>query len=120
VLGWDVMVFHRAISGPTASDEVLLASWQTGPIGLRWLDEIVKSGRAVDLGGSGYPYKYSIPAGILLPIITAGLPVYDSPPIAGDDYFMPSGWNSRVKLDRARIAECPSDAQLIVEAWDQS
>ena len=120
MLGWDVQVFRRHESRPDATGELPLASWQTGVSGLRWLDDLVQRGQAVDLGGNGYPNRYSIAANVLIPIISAGLPANDNPVVIGDDYFLPKGWSSKVKLNRQKIAECPAEAQLLVEAWDQS
>jgi hypothetical protein len=121
VLGWEVLVLRRlASSPPDETDSLLLASWTTGPFGLRWLNELVKGGHAIDLGGNGYPDRYSIRADVLLPIITAGSPPNASPPVVGDDYFLPKGWNRQVKLDRQRISECSGEEQLLIEAWDRS
>jgi hypothetical protein len=38
-----------------------LAVWQTGLGGLDWLNELVKAGKAIDLGGNGYPNRYTGP-----------------------------------------------------------
>jgi hypothetical protein len=121
MLGWDVSVRREVEeSAPNATDGLLLASWQTGPFGLQWLDELVKDGKAIDLGGNGYPDRYRVVANVLLPILTTGLQSSDSPPVVGDDYALPRGWSSRVKLNRQRISECADTEHLLVEAWDLS
>ena len=63
MLGWDVMVV-RKVSGNPPDGTVVLARWTTGLAGLRWFDEMVKINKATDLGGNGYPLKYSIAAGV--------------------------------------------------------
>lgn len=120
MLGWEVMVFRAADATGARSDEPLLATWQTGPFGLQWLNELVKQGKAISLGGDGYPKRYSVRANVLLPIITGGPPPSEGPAVIGDDYFLPKGWNSTVTVDRARVLACSSDELLLVEAWDQS
>jgi Integrase core domain len=55
MLGWHISVYRkmdaRASPAMTESSEgVLLAVWR-----IDWLDELVKAGKAIDLGGKGYP-----------------------------------------------------------------
>jgi hypothetical protein len=50
MLGWDVMVFRKIPRPqPEKAEELLLARWATGVFGLKWLDDLVRSNRAVDL-----------------------------------------------------------------------
>lgn len=114
MLGWDVRVYR-----PTAPD-VSIARWTTGVFGLKWLDQLVEDSKAVDLGGNGYPNKYVIAAGVLLPIIKAGLPANDSPLVIGDDYVLPAGWSGDIQWNQQEVLACDGNDQLIVEAWDQS
>ena len=120
MLGWEVFVFRQGEEALSHPGRKPLASWQTGFRGLAWLDFLVEQQRAVDLGGNGYPMRFSIAAKVLFPLLASGPPANDSPPVLGDDYFLPEGWNSAMKLDLRRVAEIPPDEQLIVEAWDQS
>ena len=113
MLGWEIFVTRQG-------SEAAVASWTTGVFGLKWLDQLVQEHRAVDLGGDGYPSRYSVAAGVLLPIITQGRPAYTSPLVIGEDYVMPSGWSGQVKLNKENIAACQPDEQLMVEVWDQS
>jgi hypothetical protein len=121
MLGWDVMVFRKIPRPqPEKAEELLLARWATGVFGLKWLDDLVRSNRAVDLGGNGYPSRYSIAAGVLLPVISRGLPANSSPLVVGEDYSLPPGWNGKLEIDAEKFSACPSEEQLIIEAWDQS
>jgi len=115
MLGWAVFV-HR-VANPDSND--LIVHWQTGVFGLEWLDQLVKDGKAQDLGGNGYPDRYTVTAGILFPLIATGLPAHSSPLVIGDDYVLPQGWNGSIvwKQDPAR---CKPDDVLFLEAWDQS
>lgn len=112
MLGWEIFVFQ------VADNSSSIANWKTGVFGLRWIDELVTVGNAIDLEGNGYPNRYSIAAGVLLPIIQAGLPSNDSPLIIGDDYILSKGWNGELFLEK--LANYPADEILIIEAWDQS
>lgn len=114
MLGWDVLVFREVVGSPKA-----IARWETGVFGLDWLDDLVKADKAIDLGGNGYPNRYSVTAGILLPLLAEGLPSNRSPLVIGDDYSRPPGWNGHLEMDPAALA-CSGDERLVVEAWDQS
>lgn len=114
MLGWEVFVYR-----PTTPD-VFIARWTTSVFGLKWLDQLVKDKKAIDLGGNGYPCKYSVAAGVLLPIIKGGLPANDSPQVFGDDYVLPEGWSGDIEWNQHEVVSCRSGDQLLVEAWDQS
>jgi hypothetical protein len=114
MLGWEVFVYR-----PTSPD-VSIARWMTSVFGLKWLDQLVKSNKAIDLGGNGYPNKYAVTAGVLLPIIKAGLPVNDSPLVIGEDYVLPEGWSGDIDWNQQEVLACHGSDQLVVEAWDQS
>lgn len=88
--------------------------------GLDWLDQLVKDKKAIDLGGNGYPNKYVIAAGTLLPIIKSGLPANGSSLVIGDDYVLPEGWSGEINWNQQEVMACHSTDQLVVEAWDQS
>jgi hypothetical protein len=60
MLGWHVSVYRQKDGGSSPAtfptpEGTRLAVWQTGIGGLDWLDELVKAGKAIDLGGNGYP-----------------------------------------------------------------
>jgi hypothetical protein len=114
MLGWEVLVYR-----PTAPDG-FIARWMTSVFGLEWLDQLVKDNKAVNLGGNGYPNKYAIAAGVLLPIIKAGLPANHSPLVIGDDYTLPEGWSGQVTWNQQAASACQTTDQLLIEAWDQS
>jgi hypothetical protein len=113
VIGWEVFVTRQ---GSDAS----VGHWRTSVFGLKWLDQLVEERRAVDLGGDGYPNRYSVSACVLLPIITGTLPNNASPLVIGEDYVIPAGWSGVAQLDPQVVAACHPDEQLLVEVWDQS
>ena len=107
-LGWHIRVCRQSDGGvsPATADSpegTLLARWEAGLNGLDWLDELVKEGKAIDLGGNGYPCRYTAAAEYLFPRIV------DMPPGAK------VVWSSALL-----VAQCRLDEWLIVEAWDQS
>ena len=91
----------------------------TSVFGLDWLDQLVKEGKATDLGGNGYPNRYTITVGVLFPNLTNGSPKNRSPLVIGDDYVLPSGWNGKVTWQVAPDS-CNPDDTLFLEVWDQS
>lgn len=117
MLGWEVLVFRH---GEDVSFESTWARWLTSPWGLKWLDELVAAKKATDLGGNGYPNRYLLTAGEFVRALSAGIPPSDGPAVFGDNYLLPPGWGSGVRVDAQALSACPEDAMLIVEAWDQS
>ncbi len=118
MLGWDVRVYREPkVPG---GERILLANWDTSVFGTSWIDDLVKQGKAQDLGGDGYPCVYKAPAAVLLPVLRHGLPRHASPPVFGDDYATPAGWSGKLKLNEKEAAACAGDEMLTVEAWDLS
>jgi hypothetical protein len=114
-LGWDIFVSRQNDAGlsPAAADSPegpLLAKWEAGLGGLDWLDELVREGKAIDLGGDGYPFRYTAPAKFLFPRIAV------MPPGAKSDW---EGWKV-VWSEAPLVEQCRPEEWLIVEAWDQS
>ncbi len=106
MLGWWFVV-----TVPVAGDgeDVVLAKWETGIGGLDWIAGLVAAGRAEQSGFNGYPHRYTARAGEVLPLLADG------------SVFGVFGAGIRPReLYPDRIAGCPADALLTVEAWDQS
>ena len=114
MLGWEVFVYRPI------SPDVFIARWMTGVFGLKWLDQLVMNNKAIDLGGNGYPNKYAVAAGVLLPMIKAGLPANDSPLVIGEDYVLPAGWSGDIVWNHQEVLACQGSDQLLLEVWDQS
>ena len=114
MLGWEIFVDRQ-------NPQQQVARWRTGVLGARWLGELVKEGKATDLGGNnGYPDRYQVAARVLLPILASGPPAHDSPLVIGDDYVLPPGWNDRLQFDRTVAEACDPNEILNIEVWDQS
>ena len=104
----------------------VLAEWETGVGGIRWLEKLVEEGKATKLRGDGYPNRYTSTADIVLPLITGdaikpaddGIGTFGMD--EGEEYAQPPGWMGKVNLRPERIRTCPTDAALTIDAWDQS
>ena len=104
----------------------VLAEWETGVGGIRWLEKLVEEGKATKLRGDGYPNRYTSTADIVLPLITGdaikpaddGIWVFGMD--EGDEYAEPPGWMGKVNLRPESIRTCPTNAALTIDAWDQS
>jgi len=125
MLGWNISVFTQADGGssPARNDSkegTRLAVWQTGLSGLSWIDDLVNDGHAHNLGGIGYPNRYTAQAKYLIPRIAAGPPdahaVWASSP---EDILGPK-WEGKTMIDRAVMNRCTADEWLVVVAWDES
>ncbi len=117
MLGWQVIVKKESDADQAGQS---LMSWTTGIGGLSWLDELAKQGLAQDLGGKGYPNKYSGKAFIILPKIVPSLPSYEGKVVIGDDYVLEAGENWAIKINQPKIDACKPEELLIIEAWDGS
>jgi hypothetical protein len=125
MLGWLIAVYRQADGGGSPAQTqstkgARIAIWQSGLYGLDWLHELVKTGKAICLGGNGYPLWYTAPAGSLLPV------VLDKPPWVHEYWSFDPGeiildnWLGKTVVDRAAAALCRPDEWLFVEAWDES
>ena len=103
----------------------VLAEWETGVGGIRWLEKLVEEGKATKLRGDGYPNRYTSTADIVLPLITGdaikpaddGIWVFGMD--EGEEYAQPPGWMGKVNLRPESIRTCPTNAALTIDAWDQ-
>lgn len=118
MLGWEVSVSRRRATDPP--DGLPVARWRTGLFGLEWIDKLVTTHRAVDLGGDGYPLRYSMTVSTFMSAVSDGSPSYDTPQAVAADSAQPSGWSSAARLNVPALSESLSDEELFVEAWDLS
>jgi hypothetical protein len=113
--GWWVVVDPRTPAERDASrDQMgpLLASWEASVSNMRFLDHLVKEGRAKQHSFNGYPNRYTVPAGDFVPFIIDGPPV--------ENFGPNEGFNTRVTVHREKLLSLPADHQLTVDVWDQS
>ena len=120
--GWHISVYRQQNGGesPAPFKEPTgerIAVWQSGLWGLGWINELVKRGDAIDLGGNGYPSRYTATAEKLIPVITSG------PPEARERWAADAGDVLTEKWDGATAiggVKCRPDEWLLIEAWDES
>lgn len=125
MLGWHISIYRQRDGGssPASAESpegTRLAVWQTGLGGLDWLDELVIAGKAIDLGGKGYPCRYSATAENLIPHIIDEPPHANRVWVSGKDDILTNKWEGKTVIDREVIAACRPDEWLLVEAWDES
>jgi hypothetical protein len=124
MLGWHIVIFRTNAKThlvyDASTDETRLASWSTGMNGLAWLDHLAKANKISDLGGNGYPYRYSAKASEILPTISSALSSCNKPITIGNNYAISARDISTLKVDELKISACSLDDQLLIEAWDQS
>jgi len=82
MLGWHVSVFRQRDDGESPAtmespEGARLAVWQTPWDGLSWFKGLVAASTAIDLGGDGYPIRYTAKAHNLTPRLLAGSPKAD-------------------------------------------
>lgn len=123
MLGWEFFI-SRVItddqSDPSSKSEKTFATWITNYNGIRWIENLVKEGKAEKHAANGYPNIYTARAKVILPIIMNGPPHADSKIVIGDDYISSSSWNRELRIDLESISQIRDDEVLRVQAWDQS
>jgi hypothetical protein len=126
MMGWHISVYRQKGGGdwpatPTSLEGERLAVWQGGWNGLDWIDELVKAGQAIDLGGNGYPSYYTATAGTLIPLV-----IEKTPPDAratwahGPNDILTEKWAGKTVTDPAAAARCHPEEWLLVRVWDES
>ena len=123
--GWHISVYRQTDKGaspatPESPRGERLAVWQTGDGGLGWIYGLVKEGKAIDLGGDGYPHRFTAAAEHLIPRIVDGPPGARSTWASGATDIITYKWEGKTAVDRAEIADCSPVEWLLVEAWDES
>lgn len=125
MLGWHVSVYRQRDGGKSpatweSAEGACLAVWQTDWDGLKWLDELVKAGKAINLDGNGYPCRYTAMSEHLASRIIP------HPPAAREYWLLDAGdyvtdkWAGKTVTYPDIAAQCRPDEWLIVEAWDES
>jgi hypothetical protein len=125
MLGWHISLYKQQDGGTSpakaeSSEGTRLAVWQTGLDGLDWLRELVKSGKAIDLGGNGYPLRFTSTAEYLVPRIIEKPPEARTTWVSGAGDILTDKWEGKTVIDRAAAKQCRFDEWLLVEAWDES
>jgi hypothetical protein len=125
MLGWNISIFRQTDGGssPATVESVRgtrLAVWQTGLRGLDWIDAFVKTGKAIDLGGNGYPNRYTAIAENLIPHILDEPPAAHLTWVCEKNDVLSEKWEGKTVIDRAVVATCRPDEWLMIEAWDES
>ena len=109
MLGWWIVVSEGQPDDVMIDKANTLASWEAGLSGLRWLNDLVAAGKARKLRSDGYPNRYEARAADVWPLLDE---------VTGRIDF--SHKLFKLQIDRQRLAACPPDLVLTIDAWDQS
>jgi hypothetical protein len=122
MLGWNISVYRQTDGGlspasPASARGERLAVWQTGHDGLDWIGALVEEGKAIALGGYGYPSWYTATATCLIPGLgRRANEVWVTDP--GD--VVTEAWAGATVIDDAAVEACRPGEWLLVVAWDES
>lgn len=121
-LGWEFIVCKKSDFDAVgkAYEAPILARWMASLGADKWIADLAAAGIATDLGGSGYPNRFTVPAAAVVPILMQGPPKYLGPMVIGDDYVHSGGWVGDARIDLAGMSALAPTEILMVEVWDQS
>lgn len=125
MLGWHITVSRQVNGGslPATPESELgppLAVWQARFRGLDWLEALVASGRAVALGGNGYPTRFTARVADVVPTVLAGPPEANAIWRTDPHDVVTDAWMGSTRIDRVGLAACAPDEWLSVVAFDES
>jgi hypothetical protein len=125
MLGWHISVYLQKDGGasPATGESIegtRLAVWQTGLDGLRWIDELVEAGKAISLGGDGYPLRFTSAAKYIVPRIIEQPPQARSAWVFAAGDILTDKWEGKTAINRAAAERCLPDEWLLITAWDES
>ena len=127
MLGWHIIVFKQTDGGmsPATMESATgqrIAAWTTGSTGLNWLDTLAKTGKAIELGGSGYPLRFTGTAANLVPSVVPRPPEALTETIwLCEALSAVADKSCEMKAsDLTESVECGVGEWLLIEAWDQS
>lgn len=124
MIGWWIVVSTQTPEERDGADQDtrrahILAQWEAGAEGIRWVERLAAEGKADKLKAGGYPNRYTARAADVLPLLAMPPAPPSGPLIIGDDYALPANWRGQLDLHPERIAACPLDRVLTIDAWDQ-
>jgi hypothetical protein len=125
MLGYHISVYKQTDEGASPAtaespEGMRLAVWQTGVGGLDWLAELEKAGKAIFLGGNGYPTRFTATAEHLMPEIISVTQGVGSAWLLGESDIVTEKWEGKDTVNRDAVAACRLDEWLLVEGWDLS
>ena len=107
MIGWWVVIAAQTPEERDAATDrkaAILAQWDDGVSGIRWLERLAEEGKATKLRGNGYPNRYTARAGDVLPLL---------------EQVKPTRRHSNIEMHAERIADCLPEQVLTIDAWDQ-
>jgi hypothetical protein len=127
MLGWEIIICRQP-DGDTSPATMqsargnTIAAWTTSLGGLNWLDPLVKAGRVIELGGNGYPLRFTGTAEDLIPRL------FQQPPevLVGTMHLcealsaLGDRCHEMTATELIEAPECRVGEWLLIEAWDQS
>ena len=127
MLGWEIIVCKQPDGGispatMTSARGNSIAAWTTGSIGMSWLDPLVKSEKVIELGGDGYPLRFTGSAEDLVPRL------FQRPPetLVGTMHLCEALSTLGDRCREMTVTElleavgCSVGEWLLIEVWDQS
>jgi len=119
--GWGIIIYALPAENVDVLSEnlacyktqqaAILAHWQVGALGTRWLSELVDQGKAHPLRLDGYPCRWQSTAGAVLPLLqTNAIEPYS-------ENVRPL-WIGPITRYPDRIAACSHEQLITIEAWD--
>lgn len=92
--------------------DAFLASWEAGLFGADWIAQLCEHGKATQLTFNGFPNRYTAPAGVIAPLLLAGIAEAQDGEFPQDKL---TGWPGSITAHPERIAACAPGQLLTIE-----
>ena len=123
MLGWAFriqLLSNKLLPEHDSYKTAAFAEWDSSMFGTKWIEDLVREGKADKVLKHGYPNSYLLRAGILLEVMRKGIPDHKGVTVVGDDYVMPGDWKGNARVNLAALASFDPNEFVIVDAWDLS
>ncbi|RBP46555.1 hypothetical protein DES53_102946 [Roseimicrobium gellanilyticum] len=97
-----------------------LAVWKARLEVLRWIDDLVKEGKIIALGGNGYPFEYTTQIHLVKDTLPQGPPHERKNWNHEEGDILGEGWLGKTTIDMEAIAQCPPEEWVLIRVWDES
>ena len=126
MIGWRISVYRQTNGGNSPAEfsyanvGPLVAVWSSASDGLGWFEDLAEQGKAIALGGDGYPFEFTAKTIDLETEFIEGSAGVNQISILDPKEPVPSLWDGWMCVYREELKACHPDEWLLIKVFDQS